>query len=33
MVFYKQKVQAIRRNQVYFISSNASTGTTVIVKD
>ena len=31
---YKQKIiQVIRRNQVYFSSSNVSTGTTVIVKD
>ena len=30
---YKQKMQAIRRNQVYFSSSNVSTDTTVIVKD
>ena len=31
---YKQKIiQFIRRNQVYFSSSNVSTDTTVIVKD
>ena len=30
---YKQKIQVIRRNQVYFSSSNVSTDTTVIVKD
>ena len=30
---YKQKKQAIRRNQVYFSSSSVSTDTTVIVKD
>ena len=30
---YKQKIQAIRRNQVYFSFSNVSTDTTVIVKD
>ena len=31
---YKQKIiQLIRRNQVYFSSSNVSTDTTVIVKD
>ena len=30
---YKQKIQAIRRNQVYISSSNVSTDTTVIVKD
>ena len=31
---YKQKIiQFIRRNPVYFSSSNVSTGTTVIVKD
>ena len=30
---YKQKIQAIRRNQVYFSSSNVSTNTTVIAKD
>ena len=30
---YKQKIQAIRRNQVYFSSSNVSTDTTVTVKD
>ena len=30
---YKQKIQAIRRNQVYFSSSNVSTDTAVIVKD
>ena len=30
---YKQKIQAIWRNQVYFSSSNVSTDTTVIVKD
>ena len=29
----KQKIQVIRRNQVYFSSSNVSTDTTVIVKD
>ena len=29
----KKIIQAIRRNQVYFSSSNASTDTTVIVKD
>ena len=29
----KQKIQAIRRNQVYFSSSTVSTDTTVIVKD
>ena len=29
----KQKILAIRRNQVYFSSSNVSTDTTVIVKD
>ena len=32
-ISYKQKIQAIRRNQVYFSSSNVSTDTTVIVKD
>ena len=32
--YYKQKIiQFIRRNQVYFSSSNVSTDTTVIVKD
>ena len=30
---YKQKIQVIRRNQVYFSSSNVSTDATVIVKD
>ena len=30
---YKQKIQVIRRSQVYFSSSNVSTDTTVIVKD
>ena len=31
---YKQKlIQFIRRNQIYFSSSNVSTDTTVIVKD
>ena len=30
---YKQKVQAIRRNQVYFSSFNVSTDATVIFKD
>ena len=30
---HKQKTQVIRRNQVYFSSSNVSTDTTVIVKD
>ena len=30
---HKQKIQVIRRNQVYFSSSNISTDTTVIVKD
>ena len=31
---YKQKIiQFVRRNQVYFSSSNVSTDTTVIVKD
>ena len=30
---YKQKIQAIRRNQVYFSSSNVSTDKTVFVKD
>ena len=30
---YKQKIQVIRFNQVYFSSSNASTDTIVIVKD
>ena len=31
---YKQKIiQIIRRNQVYFSTSNVSTDTTVIVKD
>ena len=30
---YKQKIQVIRRNQVYFSSSNISTDPTVIVKD
>ena len=30
---YKQKIQVIQRNQVYFSSSNVSTDTTVIVKD
>ena len=30
---YKQKIQVIRRNQVYFSSSNISTDTTVIVKE
>ena len=30
---FKQKIQAIRRNQVYFRSSNLSTDTKVIVKD
>ena len=30
---YKQKIQVIRLNQVYFSSSNVSTDTTVIVKD
>ena len=29
----KQKIQAIRRNQVYFSSSTVLTDTTVIVKD
>ena len=29
----KKIIQAIRRNQVYFSSSNFSTDTTVIVKD
>ena len=28
-----KKIQVIRRNQVYFSSSNVSTETTVIVKD
>ena len=32
-ISYKQKIQAVRRNQVYFSSSNVSTDTTVIVKD
>ena len=33
-ICYKQKIiQFIRRNQVYFSSSNVSTDTTVIVKD
>ena len=30
---YKQKIQVIRHNQVYFSSSNVSTDTTVIFKD
>ena len=30
---YKQKIQVIRRNQVYFSSSNVSTDTTAVVKD
>ena len=31
---YKQKIiQFIRRNQVYFSSSNVATDTTIIVKD
>ena len=30
---YKQKIQVVRRNQVYFSSSNVSTDTTAIVKD
>ena len=30
---YKQKIQAIRCNQVYFSSFKNSTDTTVIVKD
>ena len=30
---YKQKIQAIRHNQIYFSFSNVSTDTTVIVKD
>ena len=30
---YEQKIQVIRRNQVYFSSSNISTDTTVIVKE
>ena len=30
---YKQKIQAIRRNQIYFSSSNVSTDKTDIVKD
>ena len=30
---YKQKIQAIRRNQVYLSSPNVSTDATVIVKD
>ena len=30
---YKQKIQAIQCNQVYFSSSNVSTNTIVIVKD
>ena len=30
---YKQKIQVIRRNHVYFSSSNVLTDTTVIVKD
>ena len=30
---YKQKIQAFRRNQVYFSSSNVSTDSTVIVKN
>ena len=30
---YQQKIQVIRRNQVYLISSNVSTDTTVLVKD
>ena len=30
---YKQKIQVIRCNQVYFSSSNVSADTTVIVKD
>ena len=29
----QSKIQVIRRNQVYFSSSNVSTETTVIVKD
>ena len=34
LLSYKQKIiQFIRRNQVYFSSSNVSTDTTVIVKD
>ena len=32
-IIFKQKIQAIRHNQVYFGSSNVSTDTTVIVKD
>ena len=30
---YKQRIQAFRRNQVYFSFSNVSNDTTVIVKD
>ena len=30
---YKQKIQVLRHNQVYFSSSNVSTDTTVIFKD
>ena len=30
---YKQKIEVIWRNQVYFTSSNVSTDTTAIVKD
>ena len=33
LLCYKQKIQVIQRNQVYFSSPNVSTYTTVIVKD
>ena len=32
-ISYKQEIQVIQPNQVYFSSSNVSTDTTVIVKD